>query len=256
MLATRYVVDWQLGPWLSSWEANVVPGLPRYFNASDVDGSTWLLTDEPPTPEMDEDDSWDYDDNAADIAKHLVVCWPNPPVEVAKSASMTLPTLRWFMAGKTSLERAQRVSLETLLGIKYDVCTFSYVGSGPYVLMAHKPQALQTVYESISGGGDASPCEIVPREGVADPGWRYILINPYGSPPSIVMVPRGAKIMQRLPDVLLNYAGINTVSLEFFREVVATCAKACRDPASNLREMNHFVARYKTHWENSIWQPE
>ena len=104
--------------------------------------------------------------------------------------------------------------------------------------------------------GEACPCEIVPRQGPADPSWRYILINTYGEPPSIVMAPRGAKITERLPKLLLNYDGIRAVAPEFYRDVVATCARACREPAANIREMKDFAKRYVEHRVDCAWLPE
>lgn len=252
-------LDWEPGPWLSSWESSLPPNPPRYFNLDGFDGRAWLLTGEKtPKDIVENDDFWadsDYD-NAADIAKNLVACWPNPPAEVAKCAGITLRELQWFISGKAPLDRHRRLGLEDLLGIEYDESMGGFVGAGPYVLMAYKPQALKEVYEAISKGGDARPCEIVPRQGAADPSWRYVLINTCGQPPSIVMSPRGAKITERLPDLLLNYAGITPVSPEFYRDVVSTCARACREPAANIREMTEFVKRYKERWVSCTWQPE
>jgi len=37
-------LDWELGPWLSSWETSLPPDQPRFFNLDGFDGSTWLLT--------------------------------------------------------------------------------------------------------------------------------------------------------------------------------------------------------------------
>jgi len=62
----------------------------------------------------------------------------------------------------------------------------------------------------------------------ADPGWCYLLINTYGEPPSIVMAPCGANITERFPELLMNYDGIRSVAPEFCRDVVSTCARACR----------------------------
>jgi hypothetical protein len=252
-------LDWEPGPWLSSWESSLPPNPPRYFNLDGFDGRTWLLTGEK-APEyiVENDDFWadsDYD-NAAEIAKNLVACWPNPPAEIAKCAGITLRELQWFTSGKAPLDRHTRFDLEDLLGIEYDENMGCYVGAGPYVLMAHKPLSLKEVYEAISKGGDARPCEIVPRQGAADPSWRYVLINTYGEPPSIVMSPRGAKITERLPDLLLNYAGITPVSPELYLDVVSTCARACREPAANIREMKDFVKRYEDHWIGCDWLPE
>jgi hypothetical protein len=252
-------LDWEPGPWLSSWETSLPPDQPRYFNIDGFDGRTWLLTGEKsPDDIIEDDDSWadsDYD-NAAEIAKNLVACWPNPPAEIAKCAGITLRELHWFTSGKAPLDRHARFDLEGLLGIEYDEGMGCYVGAGPCVLIAQKPLALKEVYDSISKGGDARPCEIVPHQGAADPSWRYVLINTYGEPPSIVMAPRGSKITERLPDLLMNYAGIKSVSPDFYRDVVSTCARACREPAANIREMKDFVNRYKEQWAGCAWQPE
>ena len=252
-------LDWEPGPWLSSWETSLPPDQPRYFNLDEIDGSAWLLTGEKsPEDIVADDDFWtdsDYD-NAAEIAKNLVACWPNPPAEIAKCAGITLRELQWFTSGKAPLDQHARFNLENLLGIEYDESTDRYVEAGPYVLMAHKTLALKEVYTGISGGGDACPCEIVPRQGAADPSWRYVLINTYGEPPSIVMTPRGAKITELLPNLLMNYAGTTSVSPDFYRDVVSTCARACREPAANIREMKDFVKRYEAHWADCACQPE
>ena len=250
---------WKPGPWLTSWETSLPPNPPRYFNLDGFDGKTWLLTGEKrPEDIVENDDFWadsDYD-NAAEIAKKLVACWPNPPAEVAKCTGITLRELQWFTSGKAPLDQQSRFDLEDLLGIEYDESMGGYVGAGPYVLMAHKPVALKEAYEDISKGGDASPCEIVPSQGAADPSWRYVLINTCGEPLSIVMSPRGAKITERLPDLLMNYAGTTPVSLEFYQDVVSTCARACREPAANIREMTDFAKRYEEHWVHCAWQLE
>lgn len=252
-------LDWEPGPWLSSWETSLPPDQPRYLNLDGFDGSSWLLTGEKsPEDIVEDDDFWadgDYD-NAAEIAKNLVACWPNPPAEIAKCVGITLRELQWFTSGKAPLDRHARFGLEDLLGIEYDESMGCYVGAGPYVLVAQKPLALKEAYESISKGGDARPCEIVPRQGAADPSWRYVLINTYGEPPSIVMTPRGEKITERLPELLMNYAGISHVSPELYRDVVSTCARACREPAANIREMQEFVNRYEEHWVDCAWRPE
>mgnify|MGYP000948435843 FL=1 len=252
-------LDWTPGPWLSSWEASLPPAQPRYFSHDGCNGRTCLVTGEMAPEDIVEDEGfWDSSvyDNAAEIAKNLVTCWPNPPTEIAKCAGITLRELQWFTSGKASLDRHARFDLETLLGIEYDEIMGRYVGAGPYILVARKPQALKEIYDGISGGGNADPCEIVPRQGAADPSWRYVLINTYGEPPSIVMAPRGMKITERLPDLLMNYAGITSVAPEFYRDVVSTCARACREPAANIREMKAFVKRYEAHWADCAWRPE
>lgn len=256
-------LDWELGPWLSSWESSVPPNLPRYidhggFKHGGFKQRPCLLTGENVLKDVAEDNFWDdqYCDNVAEIAKNLIACWPNPPVQIAKSIGTTLKRLQWFTSKEAALDPAVRAALEDLLSITYDERIGNYSEDGPYVLIAQKPLALKNAYESISDGGDASPCEIVPDQGAADPSWRYIMINSYGKAPSIVMAPRGAGITDRLPDLLMNYEGITQVSHEFYKDVVVTCAQACRSPEANVREMRDFAKRYKTSWKDCFWQPQ
>jgi hypothetical protein len=252
-------LDWEPSPWLSSWEASLAPEQPRYFDISGFHDSTWLLTGEKaPEDIVDDADLWadnDYD-NGAEVARNLVACWPNPPVEIARCVGLSLRELQWFISGKAHLDPRVRCDLEKLLGIEYNEDMSTHVGASPCVLVAKRSPAVKAVYESISGGGDACPCEVVPSQGPADPSWRYVLINPYGKPSSVLVAPRGAAITERLPDLLLNYAGITFVSKNFYRDLVSTCSKASRDPSANIREMRAFVKRYKECWANGYWQPE
>jgi hypothetical protein len=251
--------DWEPGPWLSSWETALPPEQPRYFNRSSFDGRIWLLSGQEVSdaPVEDDDFSTGYDhDNAADLAKDLLACWPNPSAEIAKSVGITLRNLQWFVAGKVALDRTVRFRLEDVLGIEFDEGVGGYTATGSYVLIARKPQAVEKIYEEISGGGDACPCEIVPSQGPADPSWRYVLINAFGKPPTFVMAPRGEKIAERLGDLMINYEGIRAVSPVLFRDVVSTCARACREPAANVREMRDFAKRYEEQWIDCMWRPE
>lgn len=249
-------LDWKPGPCLSSWETSLPPKPPRHFSPDGLHGGTCLLTGEKPSEESNEEDDFWADDNVAEIAKNLVACWPNQPAEIAKCAGITLRELQWFTSVKAPLAWHTRFDLEALLGIEYDERIGSYIEVGPYVLMARKPQALKKVYEGLSGGGDAGPCEIVPYQGAADPSWRYVLIAMCGRPPSIVMAPRGEKITECLADLLMNYDGIKSVLPEFYQDVVSTCARACREPIANIREMKDFVTRYEEHWIYCAWESE
>ncbi len=86
-------LDWEPGPWMSSWETSLPPDQPRYFNLDGFDGRTWLVTGEKALEDIVEDDDFwadsDYD-YAAEIARNLVACWPNSPADVAKCAGITL----------------------------------------------------------------------------------------------------------------------------------------------------------------------
>lgn len=252
--------DWEAGPWLSSWEASLPPDQPRYFHHDGMSRRTWLLLGEDPSEDTDDDDNefpaYEEHDNTPEIAKHLVACWPNPPKEIAAAAGITLRQLQWFTSERAPLDQSSHYDLRHLLSIEYDERMDGYTPAGPYVLIARKAQAIEAIYQEISGGGDACPCELVPAQGQADPSWRYVLINAHSTPPTIVMIPRGEAITERLPDLLMNYEGIRPVSSTFYRDVVTTCARACQTPQANVREMTEFAKRYEQHWINSAWLPD
>lgn len=239
---------WTEGPWLASWETSVPPGRQRHFHFDPIEGRMMLLLgNEPSAEERDHDD---YEtpicpehDNTPEIAGQLLECWPNALSEISSALGITLRNLKWFTEGKITLDEEAHYALRKLLGIDCDDRTGFYRPCGPYVLIAKKLKAIQEIYDQISEDGDAAPYELVPLKEAADPSWRYILINTYGRPPSIIMVPRGDTIAERIPDLLANYQGIKPVSPTLFRAVVSTCAKACMTPADNVRESSAF-ARY------------
>ncbi|KQO76291.1 hypothetical protein [Rhizobium sp. Leaf262] len=252
-------LEWEAGPWLSSWEASLPPDQPRYFHHDGISGRIWLLQGDDPSGDIEDDDEisvYEEHDNTAEVAKNLVACWPNPAKEVAAAARITLRQLQWFTSERASLDRSARNDLRCLLGIEYDERMGSYTPAGPYVLIARKAQAIEAIYQEISGGGDACPCELVPAQGQADPSWRYVLINAHSTPPTLVMAPRGETITERLPDLMMNYEGIRPVSPTLYRDVVTTCARACQTPMANVREMTEFAKRYERHWSDCAWLPD
>ncbi|GAB2208953.1 hypothetical protein ROS1_57710 [Roseibium sp. ROS1] len=253
----RDQVEWEAGPWLSSWEASLPPDRPRYFKHDGFTGRRWLYSGEDPSEDVDDDiPAYDEYDNVPEIAKNLVACWPNPPKEIAAAAGITLRQLQWFISERSTLDRSARFGLERLLGIEYDERMGGYTPAGPYVLIARKAQAIEAIYQEISGGGDACPCELVPAQGQADPSWRYVLINAFGTPPTLVMAPRGEAITERLPDLIMNYEGIRPVSPAFYRDVVSNCARACLTPEANAQEMRDFAKRYEREWVDCAWLPD
>ncbi len=251
-------MDWTPGPWLYPQETTIPPKQPRYFHTDSVSGRIWLFTGQAHDADEIEADGDPIDsglEEVAALARNLVECWPNPPAEIASEVGITLRQLQWFISGRADLASSPRYRLEELLGIGLDERSGYLTAFGPYVLIARKPQALEAVYTEISHGGDASPWELLPGTGAADPSWRYILINTYGAPPSFVMVPRGDRIADRLDDLILNFAGPLSVARPFYQEVVTTCARACRSPKANIASMTEFVLRYQRHWTDCAWQP-
>lgn len=250
-------VEWETGPWLSSWETSLPPDRPRYFQHDGFTGRIWLYSGEEPSEDVDEDiPTYGEYDNVAEIAKNLVACWPNPPKEIAAAAAITLRQLQWFISERSTLDRSARFDLEHLLGIEYDERIGRYTPAGSYVLIARKARAIEAIYQEISGGGDACPCELVPAQGQADPSWRYVLINAFGRPPTFVMAPRGEVITDRIPGLIMNYEGIRPVSPAFYRDVATTCARACLSPEANAREMRDFAKRYEREWVDCAWLPD
>lgn len=252
-------MDWTPGKWLYPQEASIPPKQPRHFHTDSVIGRIWLFSGQ----EQDADEV-DFDDDPIDnglgevsaLAQNLVECWPNPPAEIATAVGITLRQLKWFISGRADLDLNVRHRLERLLGIGLDEHSGYLTAIGPYVLIARKPQALEAICTEISHGGDANPWELLPSNGAADPSWRYILINTYGSPPSFVMVPRGDRIADRLDDLILNFAGPLSVARSFYQDVVATCSRACLSPDANISSITEFARRHEQHWTDRVWQPE
>ena len=250
-------VGWRTGPWLSSWETSLPPDWERYFSHSEIERRTWLLTGQEPRDETDdeEDNSESGYDNAPEIARNLVACWPNPAKEIGHAIGVTLKALKWFLDEKASLNGSRRYSLLDLLGVELDEHFSFYAARGPRVLVAKKASALENIYTDMTGGGDAWPFELVPFKGQADPSWRYVLINPHSRPPSILMVARGDKIADQLDALLLNFDGIRRVDPTLYRDIVSTCAIACQSPRANGPAMRDFSDRHKDRWANCMWLP-
>ena len=252
-------MDWTPGKWLYPQEASIPPKQPRYFQHDGFDGGVWLLTgheQDGDWMDVDDDPIGDGLEEVASLLRNLIECWPNPPAEIATAVGITLRQLKWFISGRADLDQNVRHRLERLLGIGVDERSGYLTTLGPYVLIARKPQALDAISTEISHGGDANPWELLPRTGAADPSWRYILINTYGSPPSFVMVPRGDRIADRLDDLILNFAGPLSVARSFYQDVVATCARASLSPDANISSTTEFARRHEQHWTDRVWQPE
>lgn len=252
-------MDWTPGPWLYPQEASIPPKQPRYFHPDSFSRRVWLLNGQRYDVDqtvVDDDPTDKGLEEVAALARNLVECWPNPPAEIATAVGIKLRQLQWFISGRADLDQNVRHRLEALLGIGLDEQSGNITALGPCVLIGRKPQALEAVYTEISSGGDANPWELLPSTGAADPSWRYVLINTYGSPPSLVMVPRGDRIADRLDDLILNFAGPLSVARSFYQDVVATCSRACRSPEANIASMTEFARRHEQHWADRVWQPE
>lgn len=249
-------LSWKQGSWLKSWETSVAKNTARHYKFSDVEQRTWLHSGTSSHHDIDDEEhevDFSYD-NLGEVAKSVINNWPYTPSEIAKTIGCTAKELYWFVTGKTQFSSAVRSNLERLIGAYFDTSFERYELRGPCVLVAKKAKSLEECYNELTGGGDAEVWEIVPEKGMAEPSWRYILMCRYQCQPSIIMAPRGEKITDNLPQLLVNFRGLQPVSIEFYRDMVSTCARACQAPEANVSEMSKFGERYYSDWVTDGWR--
>jgi hypothetical protein len=70
-------LDWEAGPWLSSWEASVPPDQSRYFHHDGMSRRTWLIMGEDQSEDADDDDdefsAYEEHDNTPEIVQNLAL---------------------------------------------------------------------------------------------------------------------------------------------------------------------------------------
>ena len=227
---------WDRGRWLSSWDINLPPNQARHLAEYVQSKQIWLRTGDADRflPSNEDDYEESIYDNSPQLVKALLTCWPNTSGEIASLVGITVRQLQWFCAEKSELEEDKQAELLNLLGIEFDDYRSEFSIQGPCVLIAKNRNGLKEIYSSISNGGDASPFEIVPDEGFADPSWRYFVINTHGKTASVVMAARGSEIADQMPDILFNFAGIYRYPVSSYRAVVGTCARACSTPERHV----------------------
>lgn len=243
-------LDWIRGPWLSSWETSLPPSSPRYIHA-DSDGSHWLLLGNPPEDsDVEGQESLrlvtdeDYEHEARELVKLMLASWPGKEIEVAREIGVTAQRLKWYISNHAPLTSNALDRLLDLLGIKMSGDGF-YEPNGPCVLVA-RSHKIAGAYESLSHGGDIDlSFEALPEyAAAADPSWRFVIFQACGELPCIIMVPRGTVIAERVNSSLfMNFSGQKVLSMATYRDVVATCARACASPSANRREMVAFAKR-------------
>ena len=233
-------LDWTPGPWLSAWEATLSPAGP--LTLEDEDGVTCVRAAEADglddTPTGTRQDPW--------AAKLVVSAWPNDLTGIANAVGLTVRELRWYLAGSAPIPPKAEVRLRTLLGLHFDAHSDDDRPDGPFVLIAHSTRVGVEVYEAVSHGGDLEYAfEPLPQRGPADPSWRYLLFQAYGSDPSVLMVPRGSRTAERLGERFINFEGSRQVRTAVYRDLVSTCARACAVPLDNRAEMTRFAQRQR-----------
>lgn len=235
---------WEGGEWLRSWEKSVPPDQGREFIDARDGGKCLVESDRVlPTDALSKSEPY-----RAEMIGSILKCWPNPLKEVAAMLGVTLRELKWYLGGQSGLGNAHE--LERLVGIdygsSYDVFEFLHgvVLSGASISAKTLEEALTT----ITHGGDAIPYEAVPSEQPADPSWRYFLIETHGVGASVVVIPRGNPLADRMDSLVLNYEGIRSVPDALYLDLVGTVGKACLTPLANTTEVADFNLRHSEYW--------
>lgn len=250
------LLDWAPGPWLSAWENNVPPAGPRRI--ADSFGVNWLLAGQSHNSEAanefdDEGGEGDIgDDNhdwAARKAKLVVDCWPNEPLAIAKALGITARDLKWYLTGQAPLSNSVRSGLLALLGVEFDEMHDDYDAFGPCVLVARSLRSIVAAYDDLACGGDLEfSFEALPAKGAADPSWRYLVFKAYSRDPSVVMIPRGSAVAEQLTEhAFIGFQGQRAVAAEVYRDIVASCGRACASPGANIPEMEALAQRIECH---------
>lgn len=259
-------MDWTPGDWLSGWEGNVPPSGPRYFRdakdsvwffdgypeSADEDGVLDAEDEEMDNAEEDDDDdgtdTTDYlpVDSSVENIRHILGCWPNKPGEVARAIGVTAKVLKWYAAGRAGIDGLEHARLLSLFGIESDPDGF-YESNGPCVLVASSVKSAMDAYDDLAHGGDLRlSVEAVPTSAPADPSWRFLLFQSHAGYLNVFMIPRGGPVSEKLDaNRFINFGGTVKVPDGLYREIVATCARACKEPFANRRELREFERRHR-----------
>lgn len=232
-------LDWAPGPWLSAWEASLPPGGPQALE--DKEGGIWLRACHEEAPDEDRSETH----AGSKDAKILVDAWPNEPSRIANAIGVTTRQLQWYLAGRASIPPDAESRLRSLLGLEYRPERGAYEPAGPCVLIGHSTRVAVEAYEALSHGGDLEySVEPVPDRGSADPSWRYLLFQPFGEFPSVIMLARGSRTVERLGERFINFDGTRSIPARVYRDLVSACGRACADPVVNRRELIEFAERH------------
>lgn len=217
----------------------------RCFYKDSISGYPILMIDNSINETNSLDEAFDYySDGLRVLIKNLVACWPTSPLKIAESVGIKLKELEWFILGKKELNNSIKSNLVFLLSIEFDERINQYIARGPYIIIGKRPKATFSIIDEISIGGSSSGFEVIPKDGLADPNWRYFVLD--AESPSILMIMRGDRIAEKLTVNLSIYLGSIAISGESYREIVSTCARASISPESNFIESQKFNVSLKS----------
>jgi hypothetical protein len=99
------------------------------------------------------------------------------------------------------------------------------------------------LYDELTHGGDVTyAIEILPVSGLADPSWRYVLIEACGCLMNVLMVPRVGDVSAHLDAAhFINLSGQCDIPDALYTGIVGACGRACIDTARNRSEMMAYL---------------
>lgn len=254
---TGFVPDsgpWTMGSWLSSWQAALPPGSQRQWHVAEG-GNVWLIEGASDSAgdsdELGDENDWD---DLAEKARLLIACWPNKSIEIASAIGITQRELLWFLRGRAAIARDAQLRLISLLGLTYQDDYDRYAADHPRVLVASSLKATVAAYDEISHGGDlAMAFEAVPENTVADPSWRYVVMQSWGGVPTFMMFARGSAVSEKLnASHFINYQGLQPIKNAVYRDLIQTCGKACASAVENRKEATAFVRRHLNYLQEFV----
>ncbi|AET95222.1 hypothetical protein BSFA1_79540 (plasmid) [Burkholderia sp. SFA1] len=240
----RDSMDWVPGKWLSGWSK--IPQPPRRLFLTGGEGASKVVSEDPEIDSSVDDDAEQYVDDLAEKVGLLLKVWPNKASLVAREVGITLRELQWFVAEKADLPREIRWDLESIFGLERDEDYGFFEIEGPIVLIGTAGGPMISAYDELSHGGDLDfAVEAMPASGMADPSWRYILVQPCLGQTSVIMLARGSDAASRLDNgKFINFKGPQSIDSTLYRDIVATCGRACASPGMNRTEMRYVNQRH------------
>lgn len=238
-------LDWKPGAWLNSWESNAVRGIQRTHVVNDR-----LLRSLASTQE-DELEDIGLDEFAFKALCSLIHCWPGGMKSIAAAIGVTVRDIQWMISGKAALPDGKLSALLALVGMGIDDRNGYMEAEGPCVLIAETPLHGIACYDSLNHGGDLIfSIDAVPDKGMPDPSWHYLCYMSYDYGLNVLMIPRGSKLTAAMARNFLNFNGTQKIPAAIYRDVVATCAAICRNPASNIEAMCDLSLRHVDFFES------
>lgn len=111
--------------------------------------------------------------------------------------------------------------------------------------LASSPRAALRVFNEATCGGDVAFCvEAIPDKGPGDPRWRYVVFQGWSGEVHIILVARDSEFSATFGAADFEKgAGPSVIPSATYQDLVASCDRACADPAVNRLEILEFLIR-------------